>query len=166
LKRGNPGYCEVCGVFSQELWEVSVEGSTMLLCSRCLSKLGPRATIVEASRAVGATTAKAKPVKPSRAERRPLESFDIVEDYGERVRRAREARGWSEAVLAQKLRVSVDVVRRIESGKFKPPIDLARKLESLLKVKLLVPLEVEEFESGKPEALTFGDIVVVRRGEE
>ncbi len=94
-----------------------------------------------------------------------FEGFDLVEDFGDRIRKAREARGWSEAVLAQKLRVSVDVVRRIESGKLKPSIQLARNIESVLKIKLIVPTEEGEA-TGELGPVTFGDIVVVRRGEE
>jgi len=95
-----------------------------------------------------------------------LEGVDLVEDFGERVRRAREARGWSEAALAQRLKVSVDVVRRIESGKLKPSLQLARSLESILKVKLLVPTEEEPEAVGELRPLTFGDVGIVRRGEE
>ncbi len=95
-----------------------------------------------------------------------MEGFDLVEDFGERVRKARESRGWSEAALAQRLKVSVDVIRKIESGKLKPPLQLARSLENILKVKLITSTEEEELEAtGKPESITLGDIVVVRRGE-
>ncbi len=151
--------CEICGRPSSVLHKVSVEGSLLHVCSSCFSRLGSRAIAVVEERRVA----------KRRVERRVvdrLEGFDLVEDFGERVRRAREARGWSEAALAQRLRVSVDVIRRIESGKFKPPLQLARSLESILKVKLITSTE-EEFEAtGEPGPLTFGDVVVVRRGEE
>lgn len=155
------GYCEVCGKPSSDLQEVSIEDSIVLVCPNCLVKLKQSAKPVVKVE----SKASVRRERP-RVRRELLESFDIVDDYGERVRRAREARGWSEAVLAQKLRVSVDVVRRIEAGKYKPSLDLARRIESILKVKLLVPTEIEEFSGGKLEPLTLGDVVVVRRGEE
>lgn len=157
---GLPGSsCEVCGRSSSALQRVSIEGSLLLVCPSCLSRLGSRAVIVrEEKKAVERRVVKAKG---------GLEGFDLAADFGERVRRAREARGWSEAALAQRLRVGVDVIRRIESGKFKPPLQLARSIERVLKVKLLVPTEEEGLEAtGRPGPVTFGDVVVVRRGEE
>ena len=48
----------------------------------------------------------------------------------------------------------------------KPSIDLARRIESLLKIKLLEP--VEEEEEGETEEFypTLGDVVVIRRDED
>jgi putative transcription factor len=151
--------CEVCGRSSNSLQRVSIEGSLLLVCPSCLSRLGSRAVIVweERRRVVERRVRRA---------RDRLGDVDLVEDFGERVRRAREARGWSEAALAQRLKVSVDVVRRIESGKLKPSLQLARSLESILKVKLLIPAEEGLEAVGELRPLTFGDVVVVRRGEE
>ncbi len=154
--------CEICGRSSSTLHKVSIEGSSLLICSLCLSKLGSRAIIVREERRAGERKVERK---ATRVKDR-LEGFDLVEDFGERVRKARESRGWSEAALAQRLKVSVDVIRKIESGKLKPPLQLARSLENILKVKLITSTEEEELEAtGKPESITLGDIVVVRRGE-
>ncbi|MEM0496659.1 MAG: multiprotein bridging factor aMBF1 [Acidilobaceae archaeon] len=157
-------YCEICGVKAENLYRVLIDESEFNICARCLSKLGSKAIIItqQERREEKKPKAKAKPVKTY-----PPEGYDLVEDFGERVKRAREERGWSEKVLAQKLRVSIDVIRRIESGKYKPTIHLARSLENILKIKLLTPTEeAEEEVISKPDKVTLGDIVVIRkRGE-
>ncbi|MMZ71147.1 hypothetical protein D1872_344050 [compost metagenome] len=49
----------------------------------------------------------------------------------------------------------------------KPSIDLARRIESILKIKILEPAEYEEEEVESEEFYpTLGDIVVVRRDED
>lgn len=101
-----------------------------------------------------------------RRPRRVRGDYDIVPNYGEIVRRARESKGWSASVLAQKLRISEAMVRKIEAGKYKPPIDLARRMERVLKVKLLEPVIEEEYMGVEEEDyVTLGDIVVVRDEE-
>ena len=89
-----------------------------------------------------------------------------MEDYADRVRRARQQLGWSQAVLARKIGEKENTVKRIESGRLMPTIDLARRLEKVLKIKLLEPVVEEEFSSERANTyLTLGDIVRIR-GEE
>ena len=171
-------YCEMCGArIVGRPYRAIVDGVEMILCERCYLKLTrsgraqpvrPRPTVTAPRR----TTTPVLPRKPSmpavrRRRRGTIEMYDIVEDYGERIRRAREARGWSLRVLAQKLRISETMLRRIEQEKMKPSIDLARRIERVLKIELLIPTEIdEEFESPPPGALTLGDVVVIRRDED
>ncbi|MMZ71099.1 hypothetical protein D1872_343420 [compost metagenome] len=61
------------------------------------------------------------------------------------------------------------MLRRIESGKMKPSISLARKIESLLKIELLEPTELPDMEEdyrSDPGTLTLGDVVIVRKDED
>ena len=105
---------------------------------------------------------------PRRARRRVRvrDDYDIVPDYGEVIRRAREAKGWTQAALAQKLRVSESIVRKLEAGKMKPSIDLAKRLERVLRIKLLEPVIEEEYVGeDEEEVVTLGDVVVVRDEE-
>ncbi|RLG73489.1 MAG: TIGR00270 family protein, partial [Thermoprotei archaeon] len=56
------------------------------------------------------------------------------------------------------------VIKRIESGKLKPTIELAKKLERILKITLLEPIVSEYITRLSPkENLTLGDIVVLRK---
>ncbi len=170
LSRGQELYCEMCGSrIVGRPYRAVVDGVEMILCASCYLKLmrsGRAQPVRETPKRVG--------VEPRRARRSPrprrvsLELYDIVEDYPERIREAREAKGWSLKTLAQKLRISEAMLRKIESGKMKPSIDLARRIEKVLKIKLLVPTELEEdYETPPPEGgLTLGDVVIVRRDED
>ncbi|NOZ88834.1 MAG: TIGR00270 family protein [Crenarchaeota archaeon] len=95
-----------------------------------------------------------------------LEKFEVVEDYAIRVRRARERLGLTQKELAVKVKVGENVIKRIEAGTLVPPIDLARRLERVLGVKLLEPVaeleEAEEEEAGGEFYLTLGDVAELR----
>lgn len=96
-----------------------------------------------------------------------IERYEVVEDYAERVRRARERLGLTQKELAVKVKVGENVIKRIEAGTLVPPIDLAMRLERVLGVKLLEPVVEEEEEplaSGRKSEfyLTLGDIAELR----
>ncbi len=97
-----------------------------------------------------------------------VERYEVVEDYAERVRRARERLGLTQKELAQRVRVSENVIKRIEAGTLVPTIDLAQRLERVLGVKLLEPVVEEEVATGSRRGsrdefyLTLGDIAEIR----
>ncbi|BAA81021.2 putative HTH-type transcriptional regulator [Aeropyrum pernix K1] len=165
-------YCELCGAeIRGRPYRVSVEGVEMDLCLSCYMKLARsgRAQLLREARPSRRGAARGGSGGARRPRRVPLDMYDLVEDYPERIREAREARGWSTAVLAQKLRISETMLRRIESGKLKPSLDLAKRMEKMLGVKLLEPVVDEEAyydEDYGRDYITLGDIVVVDRDEE
>ncbi len=112
-----------------------------------------------------------RPSRP-RAADRLAERYEVVPDYAERVRRARERLGMSQEELAIRVKEKVNVIKRIEAGTLVPPVDLARRLEKVLGIKLLEPV-VEEETLAAPSGggrrrrsedfeLTLGDIVEIR----
>lgn len=155
-------YCEVCGTeIRGPAYRAEVDGVEMTLCPSCYYKLSKSGR----ARLVRRRSERKRVHRP----RRPrIEMYDIVADFDERIKSAREAKGWSTAVLAQKLRISEAMLKKIESGKMKPTIDLARRIEKLLGIELLVPSEFEEddYTAPPPGSLTLGDIVVIRRDED
>ncbi len=167
MARGEALYCEVCGArIAGRPYRALVDGVEMVLCASCYLKLTRSGRAKPVPRRQERSLRKVRPPRPRRI---TLELYDIVEDYDERIRRAREAKGWTRAALAQKLRISEAMLRKIESGKMKPSIDLAKRIESLLKIKILEPVEIEEDEdyySKEPGTLTLGDVVIVRRDED
>ena len=84
----------------------------------------------------------------------PGEDLDLVEDFGERVKNARRRLGLTQEDLARQLNEKLTVIRKIEAGEFKPPIELARKLERFLKIRLLEP--IDETELGMPGGYSTG----------
>src|SRR5271157_885646 len=140
--------CEMCGKDVAATSRVRLERSVLSLCPDCakfgtpvdpvpspaLSDAGPRTAFrpgVTAGRATGT--------------RRRLEERDLYQEIGEmelapdwnkRIRLAREARQWTPEVFGKKLNEKKSVVLKIESGSFRPPDALVRKIEHLLQVRL------------------------------
>lgn len=76
------------------------------------------------------------------------EDLDIVENYGEIIRNARMKIGLSQEEFAKQLSEKITIIKRIEQGNFKPSIELARKIEKFLKIKL-----IEKVETYHPNAI-------------
>jgi len=90
--------------------------------------------------------------------------IDVVEDYNERIRKARKEFGMEQEDLAKKVNEKLSVIKKIEQGKMKPPEKLAKKLEKLLKIELLQTVKREHIETKlKTGALTLGDIVKIKK---
>ena len=155
-------------------YRVSVEGVELVVCEGCYRRLKSRS--VDPSSIIRRRSfTRPRPVKPApppkpkprpAPNRRMLDDYEVVEDYSSRVRAAREALGWSHRVLAQKLGESENVIRRIEAGRLTPTIDMARRLERILKIKLLQPIvneSVSGLGGGRDVGLTLGDIASIRR---
>ncbi len=143
--------CELCGK-GTELFRAMVEGSELNVCAPC-GKFGKMLK---------------KPVmqvRHSPVQKAPEPSEVVVSDYALRIRSAREQSGMTQKEFALKLNEKESIIHKLENGLFVPPIDLAKKLERLLRIKLV---EIEEEE--KPEAakkssgpLTIGDIINLKK---
>lgn len=184
-------YCEMCGrPIEGRSYTIVVEGVEMVVCESCYRRYMSRASttrmdeplrlrVAPGSRAPEPSGPRAaRPAAPRRVRQRPparrgsglglVERFEVVEDYAERVRRAREKLGLTQRELAVKVRVGENVIKRIEAGTLVPPIDLARRLERVLGVKLLEPVAeepLEELEEGRGRGgfhLTLGDVAELR----
>ncbi len=165
---------------------VFVEGTVLWVCDQCYAKLvkaktpqltaqisKPSSSPAGVGRAIQrrVTMKGSTPLLSNVSTRRrtaQLERYDLVEDFAQRIRSARERLGWPVSTLAEKVKESTTTIRRIESGKLRPTIDLARRLEEVLGIKLLVPV-VEE-ETGvegvrTSKYVTLGEIVAIRSKE-
>ncbi len=162
--------CELCGrQIVGRSYRITIEGAELTVCNSCYLKM--------LSRKMGGATYPLKTtpqirkqamVRPKSKILRRTPAFDmeyeIVEDYALKIKKARERLGWSLNILAQKVREKESVLRRIEQGKLTPPMDLAKKLEKILGIKLLEPT-IEEYSLKRVgnKDLTLGDIVVIRK---
>ena len=76
--------------------------------------------------------------------------MEAARAFGDRLRQARAARGWTQDRLAAEAGVGIATVRRAENGYFEPRQDTARRLATALRVRpawLTVgdgPMDVEE----------------------
>jgi len=158
-------YCEVCGreVERSQCRKVVVEGSILNVCPQCYARLvgqGKARPYVEERKQREVPRQVSRPPRP-----RVREEYDIVEDYAKRIKEARERLGWTQRALAEKVRESENTIKRIEAGRLKPGLDLARRLEKALGIKLLEPVVDESPSSttGSSEDLTIGDLIRLRR---
>lgn len=174
-------YCEMCGrpIKKREARVVYVEGSKLVLCFSCYSKVSRRAVSAELKE-ITQKPAPTRPSKPSlttqatskapQKSSKAVDEYEVVPDYHERIRRAREKLGWSQKVLANAVKESENVIKRIEAGRLVPSIDLARRLENVLKIQLLEPVADTSVSTSKPSGkssagLTIGDVMVLRKEE-
>jgi len=112
-------------------------------------------------------------MRPARRPRRrvtslPGEDLELIEDYGEIVRKARIELGLSQEDLAKQLNEKLTIIKKIEAEEFRPSLELARKIERVLRVKLLIPpeepVEVREFKVGKEVGgMSLGDLLRRRK---
>lgn len=96
------------------------------------------------------------------------DTFELVSDFGQRVRQARRSLELSHENLGRRIREKVSVLRKIESGKMAPDLVLAEKLEHALKIKLRVPPSEPETQFvtlAKPRGATLGDLFLLKDKE-
>ena len=166
--------CELCGrPIYGKAYKVIVEGVELTVCASCYLKLLKNKGLAKKAREQAKPSKQAaQPSRTRRVHRNRTENYDVVEDYAKRIREAREKLGLSRADLARKVQEREVTLGKIETGRLMPTIDLARRLEKVLKIKLLEPVIDEDEEppvhpSGKPKSvLTLGDIAVLKKDEE
>jgi len=165
-------YCEVCGARIDDprhCRKVYIDSVVVMVCPSCYQKLvkqGRAKPFIEEKPIV--KTVEKKDTKKTISKNMLEAMYEVVEDYYKRIKNAREKLGWSQAVLAQKLRVSENVIKRIEAGKLKPSIELARAMERLLGITLLEPVVEETYSFGESseDSLTIGDVIKIKRDKE
>jgi len=132
--------CEICGRKTDKLHDAIIAGIKLKVCSEC-SSLG---TIIKPS----INIQRKLPVKPIKITHNikptPIIAYRIVDNYHLLIKKARETMGLSQDILASYLGEKVSVIKKIEAGKLKPTLDLAKKIEKLLKVNIIEEESVEE----------------------
>lgn len=165
--------CEVCGrKIHTEPIRAKIEGATLTVCVEC-SKHGEM--VYEEPAAAMATPSSTKsyhriPVimrKPSTPNVQINQ--EIVENYANVIRVAREKQGLTIEELGRKVAERASLLRHIEAGRVAPNNQLANRLEHVLKIKLLIPIADEKVPVApkKPsEGLTLGDLIEMTKTDE
>lgn len=140
--------CEMCGKDVPSTSRVRLEHSVLSLCPDCARFGTPIDPVPAASTSESPARATSRPspgLSHSTGGRRRLEERDLYQEIGElelapdwnkRIRVARESLQWTPELLGKKLNEKKSVVLKIESGSFRPPDALVRKIEHLLQVRL------------------------------
>jgi len=160
--------CEMCGKNVTFLRKVTIEGVLLEVCSEC-AKFG-----VESKKEAPKEQAP-KPIIAQRLEVREkrarprdvLEKFekeDIVEDYSQRIRVARERTGMSQKELAMKINERVTILSKIEAAQMRPDEKIIAKLQKELGIVLKerVPEVVAAKESTRA-SLTLADLIKMQK---
>ncbi|MGC8597483.1 MAG: multiprotein bridging factor aMBF1 [Thermocladium sp.] len=173
--------CDICGKETSNPIIMEIDGAYLNLCERCASKYASAKNAKVISGVVGPISPNSTPrivsSKPTPRQQPPRKSgisikqadkYVVVDDYAELIKGARENLGMERAALARVLGIKDSVLRNIEEGKLIPDIALARKMEKVLGIQLLV----SEMEGGEAEVeglgkdITLGDIVELRKKED
>lgn len=103
----------------------------------------------------------------------PLEpAMEMVEDFGARIRQAREGKGLSLEDLGRKINEKVSLLKKLESKRIKPNHKLAEKLQYALKIELLVPVAKGRIpknlltKATASKAITLGDLLANKGNSE
>jgi len=161
--------CEVCGheIFGQPYYRV-IEGGRMTVCGRCAQfsnqEWDPRKPMAQPRRR--RTAANARPRRRSDIE--VAESTELVENYGELIRKTRQRKGMTVEDFAKKLSEKESVIKKLEKEQLNPTMTLVRKVERALGITL-----IEEAEVGTGTVLTrpmgprtLGDMIKLKTKEE
>jgi putative transcription factor len=140
------GFCDLCGK-EDELVDAIVEGSMVEVCLEC-AKHGNVVTVNQ--------PVVEKQIERKREEEGMIEYIDvIVDDFPERIKKARERKGLKQEDLAKAIGEKESVIHQLESGRLKPSFKLAKKLEVFLNISLIE--SVEQSMSKEEKAIDFRD---------
>lgn len=124
------------------LLKVLVEGSTLNVCETC-SRHGKILENID-------NNTERRHISKIAIE--PQIAYEIIADYSERIKKAREQLNLKQEDLAFKIAEKVAEIHKLESNRIKPSFKLARKLEKFLNIQL-----IEQTLENKPNKLNFKD---------
>lgn len=149
--------CEICGT-DTTLVRAVIESVEVDVCKAC-ARFGEARQTPASSRVERYEERAAR----QRARARPPEQIPtIVDDYALRIKRRRERLGITQEELAKTLAERESVVSALENGTREPDIDLAKKIERALSIKLIEACEQKEPAIAIHQTsagMTLGDII-------
>ncbi len=129
--------CEICGVeIKGKVQDITIGSSKLQVCKAC-ARYG---TVIVVDKKVK-TTLGGEPVQLVKAKRGLYEQMDLVieegmemgEEYGRKIKEAREKAGLKQAELAKRINEKQSMVRKIENEEIIPSKEVWRKIERVLK---------------------------------
>ncbi len=163
--------CELCGTDVPHTKNVAIESTVLAVCNDC-AKFGNEVAAPVVRRG------SMPPVIAQRLEARkrrqtPRDVYaetgqeELAEDFPQRIRRAREDRGWKQADLGAKINEKVSVIAKLESGTISPNDALVRKLEHHLGIRLKERVQaIPMKKASSPGSLTLGDLIQMKDEDE
>ncbi len=136
-----------------ELVSAEVEGVMLTVCSSCAGY----GTVQKKNLSVRSFTPVIRNDDPP---------FRLLQDYASLLRSVREKKGMTQEEFAAFIQERVSVVAKWETGDFRPRLDIARKLEKMLGIRLIEEEEAPTavvHKKNKGDVLTLGDFVKIRK---
>lgn len=165
--------CPICGGI---IWgggqKVLIEGAKIRVCESCAQhgkKIISKTTKKTYSKHFSSTSRRKSSSKSFKSSKSYLEpEIIVVDDYANRIRRAREKRNLTQEKFAQRIHEKESLIRRMESGKTKPTIQLAKKLEKEFNIKLLeesdlTQVNTNDYIKKNHTGSSLGDIAFIKK---
>ena len=153
--------CDLCGKVEDGLNRTLIEGVELNVCRDC-SKFGKFIAPVKrySPKEQHKMLQRANQVQSPKEEKIEI----LVENYAGLIKKKRESMNLSQKDFALKINEKESTVHHIETETFEPPLELAKKLERFLGVKLIEQHEEkhEMRKARKDEGFTLGDFIKVK----
>jgi putative transcription factor len=143
--------CQICGKEVDSTVKAKIEGAVMHVCDSCAD--------------MGEKVNKKEKKRKKKKRRRKSSKKTLANNYGTRVKDAREDRKLSISELADTLNEKTSVLK-IETEDLKPDKSLAGKLSKELDIELYVNPEVSKYDDtsdGDTRKATLGDVADVKK---
>jgi len=148
--------CELCGQDADSLTKTKIEGAKLKVCDSC-------AEMGEKVETPSKNVKKKKKKRSSRSTKR--ETKTLANNYGSKVKEAREGKQLSIQELSDDLNEKASLLKKIEQEQLKPEKSLAEKLEKKFGIELYVNPEVTDYDDrdgGDDRKATLGDVADVK----
>jgi len=164
--------CELCGKNFNRVFKIRLEGGLVSACEGCakfgevVAEIKPQIRAPKPAPQIASRPAPAAIPASKEEEATPELVYGLIEDFGSRIKAARERLKLTQEELGKVLNESHTVIHRMELGKLEPTEDMARKLERKLNVRLIVLQKDDddsEVKPGQSKEVTLGDMIVVRK---
>ena len=146
--------CDMCGS-ETELIHAVVEGVMLNVCENC-ARHGKVVKIAE------------KKPEPKIQFKSIEEEEVVVEDCASKIKEARERLNLKQEDLALNLAEKASLIHKIESNQLSPSIELAKKIQDFLNIKLVTkykePVKLKKL-NFKDEKLTIGDLINIKKAK-
>jgi len=149
----------MCGKELEEHYRARIEGTVLNVCRSC-------ASYGEVLQQIKTEVKKELKKEPVQKPAEPVILEELVEGYAEKIKNKREKLGLTQEELAKKINEKESILQKIESGHFTPSVELAKKFERFMGIKIIEEVEdakVVVSRKGSSEGFSLGDFVKVRK---
>lgn len=155
----------MCGS-ENRLFKAEIESTVLNVCEYC-ARFGKVVAKVSDKRLLEKLEKKKADAKQEKASLISKdEMFECLsEDFHEIIRRKRDQLGLKQEDFAKKINEKVSLVHNIETGNFEPNLELARKIERFLGVKIIEERinDADNIQKPSTDSFTLGDFIKVRK---